>query len=240
MTRINLRSVLTIVGPFLGLIFIVALFAALLAAQDVNTAMHSKGLSGAKGFWETLHAPDFPGENGYRGFGAFLSGANFKIIFTQTVIVAIGALGMTLIIVSGGIDLSVGSVVALASVVGARLLATTPPSSTTIVVAATILSGAVVGLVNGSLIAGLRMMPFIVTLGMMGIARGGREVAGQQPNRELRRKGRGQSHHGRVASAGEILSASIRRVDRGGVRNGNDCRAEENRLRPLRFRHRFE
>src|SRR6266700_6926035 len=52
----------------------------------------------------------------------FLSGANFKIILTQTVIVAIGALGMTLIIVSGGIDLSMGSVVALTSVVGAVML----------------------------------------------------------------------------------------------------------------------
>src|SRR5882757_3150626 len=52
----------------------------------------------------------------------FLTGANFKIILVQTVIVAIGALGMTMIIVSGGIDLSVGSVVALTSVVGATLL----------------------------------------------------------------------------------------------------------------------
>src|SRR5258706_16391326 len=52
----------------------------------------------------------------------FLTGANFKIILVQTVIVAIGALGMTLVIVSGGIDLSVGSVVALTSVVGATLL----------------------------------------------------------------------------------------------------------------------
>src|SRR5438876_9307029 len=52
----------------------------------------------------------------------FLTGSNFKIILTQTVIVAIGALGMTMIIVSGGIDLSVGSVIALTSVVGARLL----------------------------------------------------------------------------------------------------------------------
>src|SRR6266566_1134114 len=53
----------------------------------------------------------------------FLTGANFKVILTQTVIVAIGTLGMTLIIVSGGIDLSVGSVVALTSVVGATMLA---------------------------------------------------------------------------------------------------------------------
>src|SRR5258706_449893 len=52
----------------------------------------------------------------------FLTGGNFKIIFTQTVIVASCALGMTMIIVSGGIDLSMGSVVALTSVVGAKLL----------------------------------------------------------------------------------------------------------------------
>src|SRR5690349_13757248 len=52
----------------------------------------------------------------------FLTGANFKIILTQTVIVAIGALGMTMIIISGGIDLSVGSTVAFTSVVGATLL----------------------------------------------------------------------------------------------------------------------
>ncbi len=103
---------------------------------------------------------------------AFLTGGNFKIIFTQTVIVAIGALGMTLIIVSGGIDLSVGSVVALASVVGARLLALEHPWSTAGVIAVTVGAGALVGMVNGSLIAGARMMPFIVTLGMMGVARG--------------------------------------------------------------------
>jgi ribose transport system permease protein len=102
----------------------------------------------------------------------FLTGGNFKLIFTQTVIVAIGALGMTLIIVSGGIDLSVGSVVALTSVVGAKLLSLPQPWSTSGVIAATVLAGALVGAVNGSLIAGLRMMPFIVTLGMMGVARG--------------------------------------------------------------------
>jgi ribose transport system permease protein len=51
----------------------------------------------------------------------FLTYHNFKTIFTQTVIVAIGALGMTMIIVSGGIDLSVGSSIAFTSVVGALL-----------------------------------------------------------------------------------------------------------------------
>jgi ribose transport system permease protein len=100
----------------------------------------------------------------------FLTGANFKIILTQTVIVAIGTLGMTMIIVSGGIDLSVGSVVALTSVVGATsLLKGYSPITAALL---TILVGAGIGLLNGTIIGGLRMMPFIVTLGMMGIARG--------------------------------------------------------------------
>ena len=53
--------------------------------------------------------------------GTFFSIYNFKLILTQTVIVAMGALGMTMIIVSGGIDLSVGSAVALTSVLAAWL-----------------------------------------------------------------------------------------------------------------------
>ena len=100
----------------------------------------------------------------------FLSGANFKIILTQTVIVAIGALGMTVIIVSGGIDLSVGSVVALTSVVGATSLAKGCSPATA--AGLTIAVGAGIGTINGLVIGWLRMVPFIVTLGMMGIARG--------------------------------------------------------------------
>jgi ribose transport system permease protein len=103
-----------------------------------------------------------------RGF--IFTGANFKIVLIQTVIVAIGALGMTLIIVSGGIDLSVGSVVAFTSVLGARLLVA--DVSPVLAMAAVILAGGAIGLINGTVIAGLRMMPFIVTLGMMGIVRG--------------------------------------------------------------------
>lgn len=100
----------------------------------------------------------------------FLTGANFKIILTQTVIVAVGTLGMTLIIVSGGIDLSVGSVVALASVVGATTLTHGQPAW--LAAALSLGVGVGVGLLNGLIIGGLRMMPFIVTLGMMGVARG--------------------------------------------------------------------
>src|ERR1043165_5811251 len=87
----------------------------------------------------------------------FLTGANFKIVLIQTVIVAIGTLGMTLIIVSGGIDLSVGSVVALTSVVGATALVKGCPPL--VAVALTIAMGAGVGLINGLTIGGLRMMP---------------------------------------------------------------------------------
>jgi ribose transport system permease protein len=109
----------------------------------------------------------------------FLTGANFKIILIQSVIVAIGALGMTMIIVSGGIDLSVGSVVALTSVVGATTLVKGCSPTTAILL--TVLAGSGIGLINGLVIAVFRMMPFIVTLGMMGVARGtAKWLAGNQ------------------------------------------------------------
>src|SRR5262245_13256138 len=76
------------------------------------------------------------------------TGANFKIILTQTVVVAIGALGMTMIIVSGGIDLSAGSAVAFTSVVGATLVL--KGYSTVVAIALTLLTGGVIGLINGS------------------------------------------------------------------------------------------
>jgi ribose transport system permease protein len=137
MNRLPLRQLLSIIGPFLGLLFVIGIFSSKPEVREV-----------------------------------FLTGGNFKIIFTQTVIVAIGALGMTLIIVSGGIDLSVGSVVAFASVIGAKLLSLPQPWGTSGVIAVTVLAGGLVGMINGSLIACFRMMPFIVTLGMMGVARG--------------------------------------------------------------------
>lgn len=100
----------------------------------------------------------------------FLTYHNFKIIFTQTVIVAVGALGMTLIIVSGGIDLSVGSSIAFTSVVGALLIQKGwGPAAASV---AMMVSGGLIGLLNGAAIAGLRMTPFIITLGTLGVARG--------------------------------------------------------------------
>ena len=100
----------------------------------------------------------------------FFTGGNLKLILSQTVVVALGALGMTLIIVSGGIDLSAGSVVALTGVVAAVLIV--QGYSTQAVVLCTLLAGCLVGMINGCIIAGFGMVPFIVTLGMMGVARG--------------------------------------------------------------------
>jgi ribose transport system permease protein len=100
----------------------------------------------------------------------FLTFRNFKIILTQTVIVSIGALGMTLIIVSGAIDLSVGSTIALAGVIGALLTQRGWDAASTTVAAIGV--GGLIGLLNGAAVAGLRMPSFIITLGMLGIARG--------------------------------------------------------------------
>jgi ribose transport system permease protein len=109
----------------------------------------------------------------------FLRPANFKSVATQSVIIALGALGMTFIIISGGIDLSAASNIALSSVVVAYAVnAGAPPPAA---LAAGILCGGLVGFVNGGLITTLRLVPFIVTLGMMGIARGvAKWMAGNQ------------------------------------------------------------
>jgi ribose transport system permease protein len=92
------------------------------------------------------------------------------MILTQTVIVAIGAMGMTMVIVSGGIDLSAGSVVALCSVVTAKLIEQGHGFFAVLIFS--VYTGMVIGFINGRIITAFRLMPFIVTLGMMGIARG--------------------------------------------------------------------
>jgi ribose transport system permease protein len=100
----------------------------------------------------------------------YLSVRNLRIVLAQTVIVALGAIGMTIIIVSGGIDLSVGSAIALTGVVTAVTLR--DGGSPFTAVAAGVLIGGCVGLINGLAITRLKVMPFIATLGMLGVARG--------------------------------------------------------------------
>jgi ribose transport system permease protein len=140
----RIQKALNILGPFVGLLFVIAIFALIPEVQD-----------------------------------RFLRIANFKSVATQSVIVALGALGMTLIIISGGIDLSAASNIALASVITAYAINAGASPAAALVLG--VLVGGLVGLINGSLVTRLRLVPFIVTLGMMGIARGvAKWIAGNQ------------------------------------------------------------
>ena len=100
----------------------------------------------------------------------FFAPANIDLLARQTAIVCTAALGMTMVIVSGGIDLSVGSVVALTTVAIALLLRN--DFSPAVAAVGGIAAAAACGLANGVLITRLRMVPFIVTLGMMILVRG--------------------------------------------------------------------
>jgi ribose transport system permease protein len=136
------RRLLTGFGPFIGLVAIVVLFAALR--------------------WET-----------------FASWDNFAIILQQTAVIGLAALGMSLVIIAGGIDLSVGSIIALATVVIAQLMQRgwSPLTAALAGVAA----AAACGAFSGLLITRLRLLPFVVTLGMMGALRGAAKgLAGEQ------------------------------------------------------------
>ena len=133
--RKDLAQRLVRLGPFVGLLLVVAFFAAASGAPE-----------------------------------RYLSANNLRVVLAQTVIVAIGAIGMTLVIVGGGIDLSVGSVIALTGVLCALGLRDGWPPS--LAVLAAILLGSLVGLFNALAITRLRVVPFIATLGMLGVARG--------------------------------------------------------------------
>lgn len=150
--RLNRRILasLSLFAPFLGLVFVYLFF----------------------GLYELVYV------DGESSFATLFSRYNLNIVAAQTTIVALAALGMTLVIISGGIDLSPGSSIALTTTViavwlrddgspiGALLLGTG--------------CAAMVGFANGAMITGLRIVPFIVTLGMMGIARGAAKWLGDE------------------------------------------------------------
>ncbi|MFN0086015.1 MAG: ABC transporter permease [Blastocatellia bacterium] len=113
----------------------------------------------------------------------FLTVSNLLNVAEQTAIIAIIAAGMTFVIITAGIDLSVGSVLAFSGVVMASLLQKNVPAPAA--VAAGLAVGFSSGAVNGLLITIGRLPPFIATLGMMSVARGaallfteGRPVSG--------------------------------------------------------------
>jgi ribose transport system permease protein len=101
----------------------------------------------------------------------FLSADNLFNIGVQTSYTAVIAIGMTLVIITAGIDLSVGSVAALSGVVGVVLMANAG-WPVVLAILGGILAGAVCGLVNGLLVSVAGLNPFIATLGMLSVARG--------------------------------------------------------------------
>ncbi|MEE1926952.1 ABC transporter permease [Streptomyces sp. TRM 70351] len=100
----------------------------------------------------------------------FLTGDNLTLILTQASVIGVVTVGMTFVIIGGGIDLSVGAIVALASV-WATTLATQDFGFGGILMCA-LLVGLGCGLVNGVLVAYGPMVPFIATLAMLAAARG--------------------------------------------------------------------
>jgi ribose/xylose/arabinose/galactoside ABC-type transport system permease subunit len=126
----------TVLGPFLGLILICALFSVYPTSRERFPT------------WE-----------------------NARMVAVQSVIVGTAALGMTLVMIAGGIDLSVGSAVALVTV-GIVQAQRQYGLGVAEALAFGVLLGGACGLLNGALITGLRVVPFIITLGTLKVFRG--------------------------------------------------------------------
>lgn len=170
--RSRVRRALNMVGPLLALAGIVLGFG---LAYQVKTGLDARQTALDKAarqvklgmpcesvptIWQSISKQP----------NRFLTAETFRATANQTVAVGIAAMGMTMIIIGGGIDLSVGSVIALASVVTAWCLKRGwDPVPSAI---AGILLGALCGFANAGMITRLKVVPFIATLGMWGIARG--------------------------------------------------------------------
>jgi len=100
----------------------------------------------------------------------FLTTGNLASVVRQATVITVMAIGMTVVMAAGGIDLSVGSMVGLTGVAGTMLIAGHLP--TAVAVLGAIATGMACGLVNGGAITALRIPPFIATLGTLGIYRG--------------------------------------------------------------------
>jgi ribose/xylose/arabinose/galactoside ABC-type transport system permease subunit len=111
--------------------------------------------------------------------GRFLDPRNIENILVQSTVVSMAAVGATVVIVAGGLDLSVAACIALSCVVVARLLAWAPHDGESVgagwaffAALGGITAGLSVGVLNGALVNLLRIVPFVVTLGTMQIVRG--------------------------------------------------------------------
>src|SRR5260221_8120002 len=141
-------------------------------------------LLAAQAFWVTIVLVVICGVMSYREPGSFATEDNFFNITRNFAFIGVMALGMTPVIITGGIDLSVGSVMGLVAIVCGLVLLKQPipfmpdwwneatwTHSWWMALSAGLLAGAIAGAINGVLIAYVRLPPLVVTLSMLSIAR---------------------------------------------------------------------
>lgn len=170
-------------GSGKGLFVVILVLGALLTlfAGQVRSPLFTRADDGTR---QRVFTTDAQGERvpAFVERNKFLNAQNLAQLAKDTSFVAIMAVGMAVVIISGGIDLSVGSIFALASVLGALVLrhygpdgiggATSPTAGVVLGALTCIGVGGLCGLLNGGLIVLLRVHPFIITLGAMAILRG--------------------------------------------------------------------
>ncbi|MEY4488285.1 MAG: hypothetical protein RIQ79_793 [Verrucomicrobiota bacterium] len=126
------------------------------------------------------------------GSKGFMSDANTQLMLKDIAVVAMAAIGMTIVIIAGGIDLSGGSSIALAMITtayvlnlgpdGAKLVVAHPVALPLAAIAAAIGVATLIGFINGALVTWLRIVPFIITLGTMQMARGFAKLVANEQN----------------------------------------------------------
>jgi len=137
--RLTVSRLVSSLGPALALVAVYFLFAALEVVHNQRAAVKK--------------AP------------VFLTSDNLRAIVSASAVTGVCALGMTIVVISGGIDLSVGSGIALcATVLACSLVKGLDPW---LAVLLTLVTGSLLGMINGVAISGLRVVPFIITLGTM-------------------------------------------------------------------------
>ncbi|MGI9336353.1 MAG: ABC transporter permease [Gammaproteobacteria bacterium] len=140
--------------------------------SDVTGIRESSSVSrllANQAFWVTVAVTLICLATAYEQPDTFATKANLFNVTRNFAAIGIMAMGMTAVIITGGIDLSVGSVMAFVAIIAARLLEAEFPWY--VAYAAGLGAGAAVGYVNGCLIAYVKLPPFVVTLGMLSIAR---------------------------------------------------------------------
>jgi len=108
----------------------------------------------------------------FRSGGNFFTAENISDLCTETAILAILAVGMMMVIITAGIDLSIGAIMALAGMIGTTILKGNKGINPLFIILIAIVIGTICGMLNGISVSKLKILPIIATLGMMNIFRG--------------------------------------------------------------------